>query len=152
MSCLCRYFYISILYNVCYTLALYGLILFWNGASELLQPFNPLLKFVLVKTVVFLTFWQVGLDSYPARSNQPCVDRPLSTVDDPQYTFAKGSWVLVCCATLLNIPDALLGYPATMHDHDQGLAGLQCRALASLPSIRWARLVTLRMAKPCRTS
>lgn len=47
------------MYNVCYTLALYGLILFWNGASELLQPFNPLLKFILVKTVVFLTFWQV---------------------------------------------------------------------------------------------
>jgi hypothetical protein len=60
VPCVCRYFYISILYNVCYTLALYGLILFWNGASELLQPFNPLLKFVLVKTVVFLTFWQVG--------------------------------------------------------------------------------------------
>lgn len=60
LPCVCRYFYISILYNVCYTLALYGLILFWNGASELLQPFNPLLKFVLVKTVVFLTFWQVG--------------------------------------------------------------------------------------------
>lgn len=58
-----RYFYISILYNVCYTLALYGLILFWNGASELLQPFNPLLKFVLVKTVVFLTFWQVGCEA-----------------------------------------------------------------------------------------
>lgn len=60
---MCRYFYISILYNVCYTLALYGLILFWNGASELLQPFNPLLKFVLVKTVVFLTFWQVGCEA-----------------------------------------------------------------------------------------
>ena len=53
------YFYISILYNVCYTFALYGLMLFWIGASELLAPFNPLLKFVLVKTVVFLTFWQV---------------------------------------------------------------------------------------------
>ena len=52
------YFYLSILYNVCYTLALYGLMLFWIGASELLQPFNPLLKFVIVKTVVFLTFWQ----------------------------------------------------------------------------------------------
>jgi hypothetical protein len=109
-SCLCRYFYISILYNVCYTLALYGLILFWNGASELLQPFNPLLKFVLVKTVVFLTFWQVGLDSCPARSNQPCVDHP-------QYTFAKGSWALVCCVTLLNIPDALLGYPLSGGHH-----------------------------------
>lgn len=56
----CRYFYISILYNVCYTFALYGLLLFWIGASDLLQPFNPLLKFVLVKTVVFLTFWQVN--------------------------------------------------------------------------------------------
>lgn len=54
------YFYISILYNLCYTFALYGLMLFWIGASELLAPFNPLLKFVLVKTVVFLTFWQVG--------------------------------------------------------------------------------------------
>lgn len=56
--CTCSYFYISILYNVCYTLALYGLLLFWIGAAELLEPFNPLLKFILVKTVVFLTFWQ----------------------------------------------------------------------------------------------
>lgn len=67
----CRYFYISIMYNICYTLALYGLILFWNGASELLQPFNPLLKFVLVKTVVFLTFWQVGPALATAGTTQP---------------------------------------------------------------------------------
>ncbi len=113
---------------MCYTFALYGLLLFWIGAAELLkvcpalqhaealwssctplqlinlaivvlhkaatsitakhavgptdklmlercaenqltcssciacgmQPFNPLLKFVLVKTVVFLTFWQAS--------------------------------------------------------------------------------------------
>jgi len=38
------YFYLSILYNVCYTFALYGLMLFWIGAAELLEPFNPLLK------------------------------------------------------------------------------------------------------------
>jgi hypothetical protein len=49
------------MYNVCYTFALYGMLLFWIGAAELLEPFNPLLKFVLVKTVVFLTFWQVGV-------------------------------------------------------------------------------------------
>lgn len=48
---------------MCYTFALYGLMLFWIGASELLQPFNPLLKFILVKTVVFLTFWQVSFAS-----------------------------------------------------------------------------------------
>jgi hypothetical protein len=54
---------------VCYTIALYGLMLFWIGASELLQPFNPLLKFILVKTVVFLTFWQVRMRS-AAQSKQ----------------------------------------------------------------------------------
>jgi hypothetical protein len=46
---------------VSYTFALYGLLLFWIGAGELLAPFSPLLKFVLVKTVVFLTFWQVRM-------------------------------------------------------------------------------------------
>ena len=29
------------------------------GTHELLAPFNPLLKFMVVKMVVFLTFWQV---------------------------------------------------------------------------------------------
>ncbi len=57
----CRYFYISIVYNVCYTVALMGLLLFWVGAEDPLKPYKPLLKFVTVKTVVFLTFWQVWL-------------------------------------------------------------------------------------------
>lgn len=64
-TCYRSYFYISIMYNVCYTMALYGMLLFWIGAAELLEPFNPLLKFVLVKTVVFLTFWQVSTALIP---------------------------------------------------------------------------------------
>ena len=36
------------------------------GTHELLAPFNPLLKFMVVKMVVFLTFWQV-------RRPNPCV-------------------------------------------------------------------------------
>lgn len=48
------------MYNICYTLALYGLLLFYFGTEELLEPFQPLLKLVLIKTVIFLTFWQVG--------------------------------------------------------------------------------------------
>jgi hypothetical protein len=40
------------------------------------QPFKPLLKFILVKTVIFLTFWQVGL---PHASRLP---RP------PQHPFS----------------------------------------------------------------
>jgi hypothetical protein len=33
-------------------------LLFYMGTHELLEPFRPLLKFVLVKSVIFLTFWQ----------------------------------------------------------------------------------------------
>jgi hypothetical protein len=50
--------WITIIYNVTYTLALYALVLFYMGTHELLAPFNPLLKFAVVKAVVFLTFWQ----------------------------------------------------------------------------------------------
>jgi hypothetical protein len=46
-------------YNVTYTVALYALLLFYMGTHELLRPFRPLLKFVLVKSVVFMTYWQV---------------------------------------------------------------------------------------------
>ena len=54
-----RYLWITIIYNITYTMALYALVLFYMGTHELLAPFNPLLKFTVVKMVVFLTFWQV---------------------------------------------------------------------------------------------
>lgn len=52
------YLYITILYNVCYTVALYGLLVFYLGTEELLKPYKPLMKFILVKSIIFLTFWQ----------------------------------------------------------------------------------------------
>jgi hypothetical protein len=50
--------WITIFYNLTYTIALYGLLLFYLGTHELLAPFKPLLKFVLVKSVIFLSYWQ----------------------------------------------------------------------------------------------
>ncbi|GAB4816342.1 hypothetical protein N2152v2_003388 [Parachlorella kessleri] len=52
------YLWITIVYNITYTVALYGLLLFYMGTHELLAPFKPLLKFILVKSVIFLTYWQ----------------------------------------------------------------------------------------------
>ena len=43
-----------------YSCALYALLLFYLGTHELLAPFNPLLKFILVKAIVFFTFWQAS--------------------------------------------------------------------------------------------
>ncbi len=54
-----RLIWLVIALNVTYAIALSGLMLFYRGTHELLQPYKPLLKFVLIKAVVFLTFWQV---------------------------------------------------------------------------------------------
>ena len=53
-----RYLWITIIYNLTYTTALYALLLFYMGTHDLLAPFKPMLKFTVVKLVVFLTFWQ----------------------------------------------------------------------------------------------
>ncbi|XP_029649442.1 transmembrane protein 184B-like [Octopus sinensis] len=52
------YLYITIIYNISITLALYGLFLFYFATKELLSPFEPVLKFFTVKSVIFLSFWQ----------------------------------------------------------------------------------------------
>lgn len=52
------YLYITIIYNISITLALYGLFLFYFATKNMLKPFDPLLKFFTVKSVIFLTFWQ----------------------------------------------------------------------------------------------
>lgn len=51
---------IFIVYNISYTLALYGLYLMYWAVHEhpALQAKKPLLKFLSVKMIVFLTFWQ----------------------------------------------------------------------------------------------
>ena len=54
-----RYLYVTIVYNITYSVALFALLMFYLGTHDMLAPFNPLLKFILVKSVVFFTFWQV---------------------------------------------------------------------------------------------
>ena len=52
------YLYITIIYNISISLALYGLVLFYFGTKHLLKQYDPLLKFFTIKSVIFLTFWQ----------------------------------------------------------------------------------------------
>ena len=40
------------------SLALYGLYLFYFATKDLLTPFDPVLKFCTIKSVIFLSFWQ----------------------------------------------------------------------------------------------
>lgn len=52
------YLYITIIYNFSVSLALYALFLFYFATSDLLRPFEPVLKFLTIKSVIFLSFWQ----------------------------------------------------------------------------------------------
>ncbi|CAG0889750.1 unnamed protein product [Cyprideis torosa] len=52
------YLYTTIIYNVSVSLALYGLFLFYFATKEMLAPYEPVLKFFTIKSVIFLSFWQ----------------------------------------------------------------------------------------------
>nr|XP_023885591.1 transmembrane protein 184A [Quercus suber] len=62
------YLYLTIIYTISYTMALYALALFYLACKDLLQPFNPVPKFILIKSVVFLTYWQGVLVFLAAKS------------------------------------------------------------------------------------
>ncbi|XP_057961137.1 uncharacterized protein LOC131153104 [Malania oleifera] len=62
------YLYLTIIYTISYTMALYALVLFYVACKDLLQPFNPVPKFIIIKSVVFLTYWQGVLVFLAAKS------------------------------------------------------------------------------------
>ncbi|XVE63192.1 hypothetical protein DITRI_Ditri06bG0180600 [Diplodiscus trichospermus] len=62
------YLYLTIIYTISYTMALYALVLFYMACKDLLQPFNPVPKFIIIKSVVFLTYWQGVLVFLAAKS------------------------------------------------------------------------------------
>eukprot|EP00262_Sarcandra_glabra_P021072 TRINITY_DN8682_c0_g1_i1.p1 TRINITY_DN8682_c0_g1~~TRINITY_DN8682_c0_g1_i1.p1 ORF type:complete len:430 (+),score=45.57 TRINITY_DN8682_c0_g1_i1:341-1630(+) len=62
------YLYVTIIYTISYSLALYALALFYVACRDLLRPFNPVPKFIMIKSVVFLTYWQGVLVFLAAKS------------------------------------------------------------------------------------
>ena len=50
--------FVAIINNLSISSALYGLVLFYHAAHELLEPYRPFEKFISVKAVVFFSFWQ----------------------------------------------------------------------------------------------
>ncbi|XP_058077439.1 uncharacterized protein LOC131225857 [Magnolia sinica] len=62
------YLYVTIIYTISYSMALYALALFYVACRDLLRPFNPVPKFIMIKSVVFLTYWQGVLVFLAAKS------------------------------------------------------------------------------------
>uniref|UniRef100_A0A8C6AL66 Transmembrane protein 184A n=1 Tax=Monodon monoceros TaxID=40151 RepID=A0A8C6AL66_MONMO len=87
------YLYVTLIYNASVSLALYALFLFYFATRELLRPFEPVLKFLTIKAVIFLSFWQGMLLAILER----CGAIPEAQVTD-------GSGNLITCIELLFAP------------------------------------------------
>lgn len=52
------YLYTTLIYNTSISVSLYALFLFYFATRDLLRPFDPVIKFFTIKSVIFLSFWQ----------------------------------------------------------------------------------------------
>ena len=50
--------YATVIHNASMGIALYALLLFFLATRHYLRPFSPVLKFVLIKSIIFVSFWQ----------------------------------------------------------------------------------------------
>ena len=57
----CGYIYISTINNTSVSIALYYLVLFYLATEERLAPFKPVNKFLSVKAILVMSFWQASL-------------------------------------------------------------------------------------------
>lgn len=95
------YLYITLIYTVAYSCALGALVLFYVACRELLTPYKALPKFILVKSVVFLTYWQ-GVVIF--------IFSEAGSVDTPQEA-ADYQNVLICGEMLLAAFAHLYAFP-----------------------------------------
>lgn len=104
------YTYLSIVYNISITVALYSLLIFWQSkhcprASHLanakpasvathvdLKPFRPLPKFVCIKGLLFMTFWQSFFISILVSAK--AIKLPGYKSDDAALAISDA---LICC-------------------------------------------------------
>ncbi|KAM7142353.1 transmembrane protein 184A isoform 1-T2 [Molossus nigricans] len=95
------YLYVTLIYNASVSLALYALFLFYFATRELLLPFEPVLKFLTIKAVIFLSFWQGMLLAILERCG---VIPEVQTADGSRVgagTLAAGYQNFIICIEML---------------------------------------------------
>jgi hypothetical protein len=108
--------------NVSISLALYGLFLFYFATKSMLQPFNPILKFFTIKSVIFLTFWQGVLLALLEKIGV-IQEFQTSLSDDPSASLSAGTvaagWQnFIICIEMFFASIALrFAFPHTVYLH-----------------------------------
>ncbi|KAF5313565.1 hypothetical protein D9611_010195 [Ephemerocybe angulata] len=87
------YLYITVIYNVSISLALYCLAMFWVCVSDDLKPFRPVPKFLCVKGILFFSFWQSVAISILVATQ---VVTRLGPYVDPEHVSTGWNNVFIC--------------------------------------------------------
>lgn len=91
------YLYVTIIYNISVSLALYALFLFYFATRELLSPYSPVLKFFMVKSVIFLSFWQGQPPVSLVVGHSPSAHFHLSPTSHSVHDSRTGDLRPKCC-------------------------------------------------------
>lgn len=119
------YLWETLLNNMTYSVALYGLVLFYKGCHELLAPYKPLLKFVLIKAVIFVTFWQGFMLA---------VLESLGWLP-PELDSGRVQTFLICCEMLPASVFMVFAFPWGIYSVAGQETGLKTRAVGHVLSI-----------------
>lgn len=105
------YLYVTIFYNVSIAIALYALVIFYLAAEPYLRPQRPLLKFIMVKSVIFVTYWQSLLLSllFFTGALRPLAGRSEEDTSGMLQNF------LICLECLPGAFLSLRGFPPRAH-------------------------------------
>ncbi|KAH9630474.1 hypothetical protein HF086_017012, partial [Spodoptera exigua] len=112
------YIYITIVYNFSVSLALYGLFLFLGATREMLKPFDPVLKFFTVKSVIFLSFWQGVALAILEKAEVISPFHDANGVPTTAGTVSAGYQNFLICLEMLAAAIALrYAFPAAVYAH-----------------------------------
>lgn len=87
------YLYITVIYNISITTALYCLAMFWACVSDDLKPYRPVPKFLCVKGILFFSFWQSVIISILVATH---VITKLGPYIDPEHVSTGWNNVFIC--------------------------------------------------------
>ena len=129
------YLYVTIIYNISISLALYGLFLFYYATRDLLTPYDPVLKFFTVKSVIFLSFWQGVVLAVLEKADviSPIIDTNGSPTS--AGTVSAGYQNFLICIEMFFAAVALrYAFPFKMYSIMSGLNETRGRSMQSISS------------------
>jgi len=95
------YLYLTIIYNTSISIALYALFLFYFATRELLRPYDPVIKFFTIKSVIFLSFWQgVILAILEVLTIVEAINSSNGTIETHSGTVAAGFQNFLICVEM----------------------------------------------------